>query len=240
MKKLLVILIAIFGFECYTNAQSYQDWYNLGNAIGRSVRHGVEAKREREAEEQRRQEEEQRRQYEEQQRQYELERARAEQRAAEARAREAAAAEQARIRAEQEQAAAAAQQALQASEQRAYNESNALNHLLTVNNSTSFIAPDGQFVELTLRKDEASGKCYIYVSSASSSPLVSFQSTNTQLKVKYYDDPNEYSYSDQCVIDINSGTSGIDIANLFFELSSTKKIEDIKIAFRNSKFSVHQ
>ena len=58
-----------------------------------------------------------------------------------------------------------------------------------------------------------------------------------KIRVKYVGDDEQYSYTDACVINMNKSSDVIDLSDMFFEISSTKEIEDIRISFEDSKIS---
>ena len=266
MKKFLP-LIAIAAFFLYPNqsaAQSYEDWYNIGAAIGSATRQAVDKAKERREAEYRRQQEESIRQQEEaeRERQYQLERQRienerimAEQRAAEERrleqerirqAEEAKRAEEERIREAQrieEERIREAKQIEEEKQKRAeaeiekkaaeedLNLYNSSAHIISPQKEAIFLTSDGEELVLFIQSDKL-----LYKNYSEKEKLVICN--NATIKIKYANEPNEETLNDACQIRLNptgSSYGEIPLSDVFFNISSFKEIEFVKIRLSDTK-----
>lgn len=255
MKKFLplIAIAALFLYPNQSAAQSYEDWYNFGAAIGSAVRQGVDKAKERREAEYRRQQEEARRQQEEaeRERQYQLERQRvenerimAEQKAAEERrleqerirqTEEAKRAEEERIREaqrieEEKQRRAEAEIEKKAAEEELdlYNTSA---HILSPRNEAIFRTSDGHELILYIQSDKL-----LYKNYSEKEELVICN--NATIKIKYANEPNEETLNDACQIRLNptgSSYGEIPLSDVFFNISSFKEIEFVKIRLSDTK-----
>jgi hypothetical protein len=253
MKRVLTIIVfaIIFSFYNNVNAQSYDDWYNFGATIGSAIRQGVDNKREREAEEARQAAERQRQQDEyyrqqaaqqaEYNRQEAARQAEANRQAELARqadaARQAEAERQERARIQEDtrqreaREEAAKREAIQEknAQMASYNSQNAERRILSLRNPVTFISMEGDDIFLMFTSE----KKFAYKNT--SDYQQKFTSGNVRIRVKYVGDDEEYSYTDACMINMNKSSEILDLSDVFFDISSRKEIEDIRISFENSK-----
>lgn len=259
MKKFLplIAVAALFLYPNQSAAQSYEDWYNFGAAIGSATRRAVDnAKQKREEEARRQREAEEReRQYQLEQQRLENERIMAQQRAEEERRR---AEEERRIRAEEErrieQERRMAEEARKAEETRIkrieaekqkeaeaaiekkaaeedLNLYNSSAHILSPQKEAIFLTSDGHELILFIQSDKL-----LYKNYSEKEELVICN--NVSIKIKYANEPNEETLNDACQIKLQptgSSYGEIPLSDVFFNISSFKEIEFVKIRLSDTK-----
>lgn len=256
IKKLLpLIVVATFILQSNQSyAQSSEDWYNIGAAIGSAARRAVDRAREKRAEEARleREREERERQYQLERERIENERIIAQQRAAEERRLEQERirreeerrleqerirqAEEAKIRESQRIEEENRKKAEAAIEKKAAQENinlyNGSIHILSSNNVVSFLTSDGDEIHLTIEGDDL-----LYRNSSEKEVLLICN--NAAIKIKYANEPNEETLNDACQLRLKptGSSAGIDVplSEVFFSISSFKEIEFVKIRLSETR-----
>lgn len=117
---------------------------------------------------------------------------------------------------------------------REVNTDNESRHILTLNKNTTFISPEGADIIFLIKYDSSDGSYSLSYLNTSGQQR-KFTSNNVKIKVKYKNDDNEYSYTDACFIKMDVGRQNLKLSDVFFDISSRKEIEDIKISFEQSK-----
>ena len=256
-------------------AQSYEDYYNAGYILGASIRQAVDNKRARQAEQERMERErlEADRAYELEQQRIANERYAIQQREAEARraeeerlriAQEAKKAEEERLRLAQEAKIAEEERLRLIREVENSQVSNNSNKfiesrreynsevkLLSLNNPVVFYTDKGEEVSLLIKD---------YMSGDSRTLLLGYENkcdekhrlvcNRVTIKVKYYDDEEEYTFTDACAIDLApcyyidyicgskvqiEETKYLLFSEAFFSLEQNKYIERIRISFTDTQ-----
>jgi len=116
---------------------------------------------------------------------------------------------------------------------REVNANNASRQILTLNSNTTFLSPEGDDIIFLIKYVPTEGYCLSYINSSGQQRR--FTSNNVKIKVKYKYDDNEYSYTDACFIKMDIGRQNLKLSDVFFDISSRKEIEDIRISFEQSK-----
>ena len=244
MKKIAFIIFGLTLISC-VKIHAQIDWYGVGYTIGsgaRQIYDNQKAKKEEEARQERERQQQEQEYYRQQaERQAEYNRQEAARQAeanrqAEAARQEAERQERARIQEETRQREAreeaAKREAIQEKSEKiaSYNYQNAERHILSLKNPVTFISMEGDDIFFMFTSE----KKFAYKNTSTHPQKFT---SSARIRVKYVGDVEEYSYTDACMINMNKSSEILDLSDMFFDISSKKEIEDIRISFENSKIS---
>ena len=218
MKRFIIFSIVFFSISPII-AQTADDYYNAGYFIGSTIRQAVNNSRERKAEQERQEMErlERERAYRLEQQRIENERYAIQQREKEAQR-------------EKEEAQKAKEENIAEQQAIKRREGNKDAQILSSTNNVLFFTDEGDIISLSIYQDE--GKpCHLFYTNSSDNEA-RLSCNRVSIKVKYYDDDNTYSLSDACSIILAPNSTGDLVwSDVFFNISDSQEIENIKICF---------
>ncbi|MBO7083136.1 MAG: hypothetical protein J6W30_04755 [Bacteroidales bacterium] len=113
-----------------------------------------------------------------------------------------------------------------------FREYNSETHLLTKNNLIKFLIDED--ISVALGIDKESGK--MFYNNLYNDRKVKLSCNQVNIKVKYFGDDQEYTFTDACSFIMQANTFDyLDWSDLFFNISSTREIENIKLQFIDPK-----